>query len=52
MFGQWYGSPATVLMDQGPSQMERRLTEKITLMNVRTRRSRLKLIQEAIFHCD
>jgi len=30
---EWYGNPATVLIDQGPSQVERRGTEKITLVN-------------------
>ena len=33
ILGQWYGSPATVLIDEGPSQIDRRRTEKITLIN-------------------
>lgn len=30
---EWYENPATVLMDQGPSQIERQPVEKITLIN-------------------
>lgn len=30
---EWYRNPATVLMDQGASQVERHLAEKIMLMN-------------------
>ena len=30
---EWYGNPATVLIDQGPSQVERRGTEKIMLIH-------------------
>jgi len=33
VLGDWYRNPATVLMDQGQSQVERHLAEKITLMN-------------------
>ncbi len=30
---EWYSNPSTVLIDEGPSQVNRRPTEKITLIN-------------------
>lgn len=33
VLGEWYRNPATVLMDEGQSQVERHLAEKIMLMN-------------------
>ncbi|MHB1937902.1 MAG: hypothetical protein ACYCOR_15120 [Acidobacteriaceae bacterium] len=30
---EWYGNPAAVLIDEGPSQVERHLAEKITLID-------------------
>ncbi|MHB1793326.1 MAG: hypothetical protein ACYCPO_00025 [Acidobacteriaceae bacterium] len=33
VLGQWAGDPATVVLDEGAEQVERRLAEKFTLMN-------------------
>lgn len=33
VLGKWYDDPATVLIDEGPSQIERRPTEKIKVIN-------------------
>ena len=47
VLGEWYRNPTTVLMDQGSLQVERRLAEKITLMNAANEAVTLEVDQDS-----